>query len=66
MARKQVDGHKEVFAAKSCSKNPFLEFNNWRNKILDISPQVIEERIKQYCIQNKIALTKIGKERSKI
>lgn len=52
------DAHKEVFAARSGSKNPFTEFNNWRNKILDIQPQIIEERIKEYCIKNKIALTK--------
>jgi hypothetical protein len=49
--------HKEVFAAKSSSENPFTEFNNWRNKVLDISVNVINDRIKQYCIDNKIALT---------
>lgn len=52
------DAHKEVFASKSSAKNPFAEFNTWRNKILDISPSVIDERIKQYCLENKIALTK--------
>jgi len=26
------DAHKEVFAAQSGSKNPFAEFNNWRNR----------------------------------
>lgn len=52
------DAHKELFAARSGSKNPFGEFNAWRNKILDIGTDVIEERIKQYCIDNKIALTK--------
>jgi hypothetical protein len=51
------DAHKELFAARSGSKNPFAEFNSWRNKILDISPEVINERIRQYCIDNKIALT---------
>lgn len=51
------DAHAELFAARSGSKNPFAEFNNWRNKILDIEPAVIEERIKQYCIDNRIALT---------
>ena len=51
------NAHKEVFAARSGSKNPFAEFNNWRNKILDISAQVIDERIKEYCIQNDISLT---------
>jgi len=51
------EAHKEVFAAKSGSKNPFADFNSWRNKVLDIAPEVINERIKQYCIDNKIALT---------
>lgn len=52
------DAHKEFFAAKSGSKNPFAEFNNWRNKILDLDKDVIDDRIKQYCIDNRIALTK--------
>lgn len=51
------DAHKEVFAAQSGYSNPFAEFNNWRNKILDISVNVINERIRQYCIENKIAVT---------
>jgi hypothetical protein len=51
------DAHKELFAARSGSKNPFAEFNTWRNKILDIEPAVIDERIRQYCIDNKIALS---------
>jgi len=51
------DAHKEVFAARSGSKNPFTEFNNWRNKILDISPQIIDERIREYCEKNDIAFT---------
>lgn len=48
------DAHKEFYAAMSTSKNPFSEFNAWRNKILGISPDVINQRIKQYCIDNKI------------
>ncbi len=51
------DAHKEVYAAQSSSKNAFAEFNIWRNKVLDISVDVINERIKQYCIANSIALT---------
>lgn len=51
------DAHKELYAARSGSKNPFAEFSAWRNKILDISPEVINERIKQYCIDNNIAIT---------
>jgi len=52
------DAHKELFAARSGSKNAFAEFNVWRNKILDLDKNVIDERIKQYCVENNIALTK--------
>ncbi len=51
------DAHKQVYAAKSGAKNPFSEFHKWRNRILDINANVINERIKQYCIENKISLT---------
>jgi hypothetical protein len=51
------EAHKQVFAAHSAAKNPFAEFNMWRNKILDIEPATIDERIRQYCVDNKIALT---------
>ncbi|WP_051189317.1 KilA-N domain-containing protein [Daejeonella oryzae] len=52
------DAHKEVFGARSGSKNPFSDFHRWRNEILDIAPQTIDDRIKQYCIENHIAITK--------
>lgn len=51
------DAHKEVFASRANSKNPYAEFNTWRNKILDISPEQIDERIKNYCKENNIALS---------
>jgi hypothetical protein len=52
------DAHKEIFASQSNSKNPFAEFHKWRNDILDIKPEIINERIRQYCIKKNIALTK--------
>lgn len=52
------DAHKEVFAAKSGSKNPFADFNTWRNKILDLSVNVINQRIEDYCNANDIPITK--------
>jgi hypothetical protein len=52
------EAHKDVFAAKSKEKNPYTEFNLWRNKILGIEKGIIEERIKQYCLDNKIPITK--------
>lgn len=51
------EAHKDLFAARSGSKNPFAEFNKWRNEILGISKDKIDERIKEYCVQNNIALT---------
>jgi hypothetical protein len=53
------DAHKDVYAARSSAKNPFLEFNMWRNKILDIGTNVIDDRIKKYCIENQIALNPV-------
>jgi hypothetical protein len=52
------DANKEKFISKSNAKNPFADFHKWRNEILDISADIINERIKQYCIKNNIALTK--------
>lgn len=57
--------HKEVFAAMSSSKNPFAEFNNWRNKILNIEPKVIDERIKEYCIEKDIPISNKLMKKSK-
>lgn len=51
------DAHKEVYASKSSALNPFANFHKWRNNILDLRPEVIDERIKKYCEDNKIALT---------
>lgn len=59
------DAHKEKFASTSNAKNPFAEFHKWRNEILDIKPEIINERIKQYCIKNNIALTKKFLEKTK-
>lgn len=55
------NANKDLYAARSKSKNPFQEFNKWRNDILDIDKDVINERIKQYCIENRISLTTANK-----
>jgi hypothetical protein len=52
------DAHKDVFAAQSGSNNPFADFHKWRNEILDIDAKKIDERIKEFCERNKIAVTK--------
>jgi hypothetical protein len=51
------NAHKDVFAAQSNSKNPFAEFQTWRNKMLDIAPTTIEARLKEYCKVHNIAIT---------
>lgn len=52
------DAHRDVYASRRNTKNPYAEFNTWRNKILDIAPAQIDERIKEYCKENDIAITK--------
>jgi hypothetical protein len=39
-------------------KNPFVDFHKWRNEILDLDPVLIDERIKQWCIDNERNLPK--------
>lgn len=46
--------HKDTFAERSTSKSPYVEFNNYRNKMLNIEPAIIEQRLREYCIENKI------------
>ncbi len=50
------DAHKDVFAAQSHAQNTIAEFHKYRNDILDISPSVIDDRIKEYCLKHNIAL----------
>lgn len=51
------EANRDIFVAQSGAKNPYAEFNKYRNQMLNISPKIINERIKQYCIDNNIALT---------
>jgi hypothetical protein len=59
------DAHRDVFAAQSDSKTPFADFHRWRNEMLGISAKVIDERIKEYCVKNNIAITKTLLKKSK-
>lgn len=52
----QIHASKYVEGLKS--KLPYAEFHIWRNRMLDIEPQVIEERIKAYCIENRKRINK--------
>jgi len=51
--------HKDKFVSESNSKSPYIEFHTWRNRILNIEPKIIEQKIKQYCIDNKRNLANI-------
>lgn len=51
------EANRDIFVAQSGAKNPYKEFNKYRNQILEIKPDIINERIRQYCNENKIALT---------
>lgn len=44
--------HKVTFVEQSHKKNAYAEFNIWRNSMLNLDPSVLNERIKQYCIEN--------------
>jgi len=59
------NAHKDVFSSNSSAANPFAEFNKMRNEMLDISKQKIEERILNYCKENKIASAKKNNEFAK-
>jgi len=59
------DAHRDVFSAQSNAKNAIAEFHKFRNKILDIAPSDIDDRIKEYCVKHEIALTKKIMSKSK-
>jgi len=45
--------HLDTYVAKSHSKNPFAEFYTFRNAILGLGKEEINERLKRYCIENQ-------------
>lgn len=56
--QKAEELNKNVFIQESNSKNPFAEFHKMRNEILKLDPFTIDERLKQYCIENQRLLPK--------
>lgn len=53
------DMNREAFVSEyNGSRNPFVEFHQWRNKILDLDPETIDTRIKQWCVENERNLPK--------
>jgi hypothetical protein len=59
------DAHKDIYASKSNAKNPYADFNSWRNKILEIDRAQIDQRILDYCEKNHISLKSIAKQSKK-
>ncbi len=46
--------HKDIFVSEyKGNKNPYAEFHSMRNRILNISQDVVNNRIKQWCIENQ-------------
>lgn len=58
--------HVESFVKEITSQNPYADFHIWRNKILNIEKSVLDERIKEYCIENSKRLPKISTSHDKI
>ena len=53
------DMNREAFVTEyNGTRNPFIEFHQWRNKILDLDPETIDTRIKQWCVENERNLPK--------
>ena len=48
----------DTHVRNSNSKSPFAEFHKMRNQILKLDSKVIDERLKQYCIDNQRLLPK--------
>ena len=59
------DAHKDVYAARSNSTNPFSEFHKWRNEILDMKVNDINDRIRQYYDTHHPSLTAKALNKSK-
>jgi phage anti-repressor protein len=54
------------FVDNSNSKNPYGEFHAFRNEILKLDKSVIDERLKNYCIENHRQLPKSKKQIEKL
>ena len=53
------NSHKDFFLSSSGLKNPFASFNKLRDELLYIKPKIINKKIRQYCVVNKISETNI-------
>jgi phage anti-repressor protein len=44
--------HQQQYVEGVKSKNPYADYHAWRNRMLNIEPEVLEQRIKEYCIEH--------------
>lgn len=64
--KKSEQLHLSTFVENSNSKNPFAEFHKYRNEILKLDPATVDERLKQYCIENQRPLPKANSKVEKL
>lgn len=64
--KEYLEKHKKSYVENNHSRNPYAEFNIWRNKILGIEKDVLDAKIKQYCIENSKRLPKLSTSHDKI
>jgi len=58
--------HTNEFVKNSKAYNPYVEFNVYRNKILNIDKLELENSLKQYCIENSKKMPKLSTNHDKI
>jgi phage anti-repressor protein len=63
--QKQIEKiHLQKFVENSTSKIPYAEFHSYRNQILEIEPEKIDQLIKNFCIENQRNLPKKSDKRT--
>lgn len=58
--------HKNEYVKDNFSKYSFAEFHQYRNKALEIEPNIIDQKIKEYCVINSRALPNMNNKHAKI
>lgn len=58
--------HKNEYVKDNFSKYSFAEFHQYRNKALEIEPNIIDQKIKEYCVINSRALPNLNNKHAKI
>jgi phage anti-repressor protein len=65
--KKYFKEHTDKYANEHInSKNAYAEFHIWRNKALEIDKEILDAKIKEYCIEKNTRLPKISTNQDKI